>query len=89
MTQGLPILNKYIWIDGICINQQDLAEHSSQIALMGEVYKRAGIVIACFGEKDIYTERALRLITRLSESPTGNIRQQNLLALVNPPSKFF
>ena len=42
-TQGLPILQKYIWIDAICINQQDLAERSSQVALMDDIYKGAKV----------------------------------------------
>ena len=28
-----------MWIDAICINQEDKAEHSSQIFLMGDIYK--------------------------------------------------
>lgn len=27
----------YVWVDAICINQNDLAEKSAQVAIMGEI----------------------------------------------------
>lgn len=38
-----------IWVDAICINQQDLAERNSQVALMSFIYKRAVGVIVWLG----------------------------------------
>ncbi|KAK7959733.1 uncharacterized protein PG986_004587 [Apiospora aurea] len=35
-----PPLN-YVWIDSICINQQDAQERSAQVQLMGAIYSRA------------------------------------------------
>lgn len=39
----------YIWIDAICINQCDTREKSSQVQLMGRIYKAAVRVLACIG----------------------------------------
>lgn len=39
----------FVWIDSICINQDDNAEKALQVAFMGEIYSRAGLVIACVG----------------------------------------
>ena len=36
----------WLWADGICINQQDLAERSSQVQLMGSIYEKASMVLA-------------------------------------------
>lgn len=39
----------YIWIDQICINQQDDTERGHQIALMGEIYSSARQVLVWLG----------------------------------------
>lgn len=31
----------YVWVDAICINPDDLAEKSAQVAMMGEIYNKA------------------------------------------------
>jgi hypothetical protein len=38
--------DQLIWIDALCINQQDLIERSTQVALMGDIYSRALYVLA-------------------------------------------
>jgi len=40
---------KWILVDQICINQQDEAEKGTQIALMGEIYRRAEMVTIWVG----------------------------------------
>lgn len=44
-----------VWLDVICINQRSFAEQSAQVALMGDIYKRAKRVYAWMGslEPDI------------------------------------
>ncbi|KAF4336685.1 hydrolase or acyltransferase (alpha beta hydrolase superfamily) [Fusarium beomiforme] len=39
----------YIWIDSICINQNDNDEKSYQVAMMGNLYTKASKVLACVG----------------------------------------
>ena len=41
----------YIWIDAICISQQDAEERTHQVAFMGQIYSNASLVIAWLGEK--------------------------------------
>ncbi|KAL8871036.1 MAG: hypothetical protein Q9174_003057, partial [Haloplaca sp. 1 TL-2023] len=37
---------KLLWVDAICINQKDSAEKSSQVGMMGEIYRTAqGVII--------------------------------------------
>jgi hypothetical protein len=38
--------DQLIWIDALCINQMDLQERASQVALMGDIYSRASYVLA-------------------------------------------
>jgi hypothetical protein len=39
-----------LWIDQICINQEDTVEQKSQVLLMGEIYKRAHDVLVWLGD---------------------------------------
>ena len=61
-----------IWIDGLCINQRDLSERSSQVAMMNRIYRQAHTVVVWLGQDDMHTEAALRVM-------------QNILAV--PPQK--
>ncbi|KAF2825887.1 HET-domain-containing protein, partial [Ophiobolus disseminans] len=40
---------QYLWLDAICIDQNNDREKGHQVALMGELYKRAAQVLACVG----------------------------------------
>ncbi|KAK5746147.1 hypothetical protein LTR17_000881 [Elasticomyces elasticus] len=48
-----------IFIDAICINQNDTAERSSQVALMGRVYSQADEVVVWFGMEEEWTSLLL------------------------------
>jgi hypothetical protein len=41
--------SKYYWIDAICIDQTSTREKNHQVAMMGQLYKRASKVLACVG----------------------------------------
>jgi hypothetical protein len=43
---------RYFWMDAICINQSDDFEKSFQVAMMGDIYRRAERVLACLGMPD-------------------------------------
>ena len=53
------------WIDAICIDQDDLAERSSQVMLMGQIYTETKYCMVWLGEKDTYTYTALELALRV------------------------
>lgn len=42
----------YLWIDAICINQDDLQEKSAQVAQMLAIFQKAESVIAWLGDSD-------------------------------------
>lgn len=44
--------SEWLWIDLICINQDDLDERSSQVELMRDIYRTARSVRIWFGEED-------------------------------------
>ena len=50
-----------LWIDVICIDQNNLAERSSQVVLMGDIYAGAKEVIVWLGPESAADSGALRL----------------------------
>lgn len=52
----LPEQSRTVWIDSVCINQQDIAERSEQVTLMGEIYRSAKTVLAFLGPSTMVPE---------------------------------
>ncbi|KAJ0122579.1 HET-domain-containing protein [Diaporthe amygdali] len=57
----------YLWIDAVCINQEDNDEKSSQVAMMDVIYRNAETVVIWLGEEDFHTEGALKTMRALAE----------------------
>ncbi|PVH83556.1 HET-domain-containing protein [Cadophora sp. DSE1049] len=51
-----------LWIDAICIDQQNAEERSSQILLMRDVFQRASKVVVWLGESTMASKAAFALI---------------------------
>jgi hypothetical protein len=54
LAEALPYLRyekrpRVLWIDAICVNQQDLEERSSQVKRMPDIYSRATRVVVWLG----------------------------------------
>jgi len=58
---------RYVWIDAVCINQDDEEEKFHQIPLMGEIYSSAVQVVSVFGKERTPGETQ-HFIRRLVES---------------------
>ncbi|PVH68783.1 HET-domain-containing protein, partial [Cadophora sp. DSE1049] len=43
-------LPRIIWVDALCINQEDSQERSSQVRLMGKIYSQASRTIMFLGD---------------------------------------
>lgn len=61
-----PSRNRRVWVDAICINQSDVDERHAQVAIMGQIYRRASHVIVDIGEGSEDSDEALTLIQSLS-----------------------
>lgn len=57
----------WIFIDAICINQSDMAERASQVARMGQIYRKAKEVIAWVYLEDSDESRAITKGNRQAE----------------------
>jgi hypothetical protein len=56
---------KWVWIDKICINQDDLAERSRQVQLMGSIYTQAIRTLIWLGPDFSSCSAAWRLIDQI------------------------
>ncbi|KAF5988487.1 heterokaryon incompatibility protein or allele [Fusarium bulbicola] len=64
-----------LWVDAICINQQDLGERARQLRRMRDIYGSAWAVIAWLGEASFRSSSAVQLIrdlSALSETDCGS-----------------
>jgi hypothetical protein len=57
-----------VWIDALCIDQQNKDEQASQVCLMGHVYSQAKSVAIWLGPKSDESDLAVRLVRRVSEN---------------------
>lgn len=65
---------RYIWIDGICINQADHAERALQVRAMDAVYSRAAETVIWLGEATEATRRALPSLQAMGEGASAEER---------------
>ncbi|KAH6721990.1 heterokaryon incompatibility protein-domain-containing protein [Leptodontidium sp. MPI-SDFR-AT-0119] len=87
--QGASPMND-IWIDQICINQEDLEERGAQVAIMGDIYRAAEKVLSWLGPEDSYTEEALNFLSKLAAIPEahyGKIARDITSFILELPSK--
>lgn len=61
-----PLEATYLWIDALCINQEDKEEKSQQVAQMLAIYQKAQTVIAWLGESDSDSLLAFACMSRLT-----------------------
>ncbi|KAF5022039.1 hypothetical protein F66182_5922 [Fusarium sp. NRRL 66182] len=54
-----------IWIDALCINQDDIEERNAQVAQMAQIYKDAQEVIVWLGHEEAYTRTAVVNMQRI------------------------
>ena len=52
----------YLWVDAICINQEDIAERNYQVPIMHEIYHQAVQVIVWLGKKSFDSDCAMDVL---------------------------
>ena len=63
-----------IWIDAVCIDQQNPTEKAAQVLLMNDIYRLAQLVIVWVGPGSLDTKRALDTMRKLREVPQRRFR---------------
>ncbi|KAI1463393.1 HET-domain-containing protein [Daldinia caldariorum] len=60
--------DSYLWIDAVCINQDDNGEKSEQIPKMAQIYSLASRVIASIVPTDVLTEDNFKLLSGMAQT---------------------
>jgi hypothetical protein len=81
---------RILWIDAICINQENLKEQGQQVQLMAKIYSQATRVLVWLGETADNSDTALERIRISAENKFDNslnnkVVQQTILKLLWRP----
>jgi hypothetical protein len=63
-----------IWIDAICINQTDIAERNSQVAIMRKIYRNATRVVIWIGPATESSEQAMAFLKMMATTKKNDDR---------------
>lgn len=74
---------RLLWIDAICIDQENATEKSHQVAHMGFIFKQAFRVVIWFGPAAPETRGCMSMFRRLSSVATYDV-QKDILAFSHP-----
>ncbi|KAE8446244.1 hypothetical protein EG329_012330 [Mollisiaceae sp. DMI_Dod_QoI] len=73
---------RILWIDAVCINQQDLKEQGQQVQLMARIYSQAARVLVWLGETAGNSDTALEGIRVAAESEsTDSLNDERIWVL--------
>ncbi|KAF2260543.1 hypothetical protein CC78DRAFT_523119 [Lojkania enalia] len=65
---------RVLWVDAICIDQENSApsvkERNAQVALMGEIYRKAARTLCWFGPGNDYTGELMTHLERIGKCPS-------------------
>ncbi|KAK0716794.1 heterokaryon incompatibility protein-domain-containing protein, partial [Lasiosphaeria miniovina] len=80
-------LERILWVDAICINQDDKDEKGRQVQLMAKIYSKASRVIVWLGEEADGSDQALEDIRAAADeepanSPADETNRNNILTLL-------
>lgn len=76
-----------IWIDALCINQQDVAERSQQVSMMRDIYASAEKVIVWLGEASEGSDEAFDALPTITSK--DNLKDEQLRVMRQCSSFFF
>jgi hypothetical protein len=80
--------NKRLWIDAVCINQDDIAESNQQAQQMAFVYSNAKTVYMWLGLSDVSSDTVLDLFKVLRQKSMRSQFQPDLFHNFQPDSTF-
>jgi hypothetical protein len=60
-----PDSPRLLWIDAICINQDDITEREQQVGIMGDIYRNAQRTVVWLGEAFMGTQIAFQALKRM------------------------
>ncbi|KAL6406781.1 Heterokaryon incompatibility protein 6, OR allele [Ilyonectria robusta] len=58
---------RLLWVDAVCINQNDIAERTAQVQMMANIYSKAKTTVSWLGEAANESDGAVELIRKLGD----------------------
>jgi hypothetical protein len=56
-----------LWVDALCINQEDIIERSEQVKLMANIYRNTARTLVWIGEEPPLAKEAFALVAQLAK----------------------
>ncbi|KAL1877527.1 hypothetical protein Daus18300_002515 [Diaporthe australafricana] len=66
-SETFNLAEDWFWIDSICINQALISERTSQVKLMGQIYRQAKGTIVWLADGSDETDTAIELLSHLAQ----------------------
>lgn len=66
--KALVHMGIFVWIDALCINQDDISERNEEVKRMRSIYRDARDVVVWLGEEENGSAIAMRMIKTLAKS---------------------
>ena len=70
--------SRLLWIDAICINQEDLDEKARQVSIMSHIYSHAQRTVIWLGEAAADSHLAFSLCAKLTEDRLDDLKRHGL-----------
>ncbi len=64
----LPDKPRVLWIDALCINQEDLVERNQQVAMMRDIYRSATHTVIWLGEATPESGSVIDLLSKINQA---------------------
>ena len=77
-----PGQSRFVWVDALCIDQQNLEEKNKQVQIMGTIFASAAEVIIWLGEATEHSKWGMRILQVIAE---GKAFEDNPPWKNNPP----
>jgi len=78
-----PVLERVLWVDALCIDQQNNVEKGQQVASMASVYARANRVIVWLGSAASGSDEALEIISSAGSQESSDWSGDSRMTCVN------
>ncbi|KAE9379457.1 HET-domain-containing protein [Stipitochalara longipes BDJ] len=83
----LPDSWRPLWVDAICINQDDVEERNSQVTQMATIYSSADLVVVWLGKEAFDSSRAMKLLEQV-ETALDTRKARRLLRETSDITRF-